>query len=247
MRLRKKEEVKDPARMEDVNSGMAAGLPADWRRWAGLDDSRCLLRGTSCSWSCDGGQGEEEGEEEVAALLFNSSSSSWAGFFSVVSWCAPPVYIFKNIGPGFLAVVSKAAFGEWAFGEWALGEWVLSSGRPRRCVGPEHRRFVAGVRESQHDSRYNVRLMVMASLALVECFATPLGTGAVGLPSILHRGDFCPCREEVNDQGGVCLCGGRIEAWRCAVSLLCQLFSSLIFHLMFKHTLGAQTGLEVEL
>ena len=34
------------------------------------------------------------------------------------SWPAPTlVYIFKNIGPGFLAVVSKVAFGEWAFGE----------------------------------------------------------------------------------------------------------------------------------
>ena len=160
----------------------------------GLDDSRCLLRGTSCSWSCDGGEGEEEGEEEVAALLIDSSSSSWARFFTVVSWPAPPVHIFKNIGPGFFAV-SSAAFGEWAFGEWAFGEWALSGGRPRRCVGPEHRRFVAAVRESQDDSRYNVRLMVMASPALVECFATPLGTRAVGLPSILHRGDFCACRE----------------------------------------------------
>ena len=177
MRWRKEEEVKEQAGMEDVNSGMAACLPvtsgesADWRRWAGLDDSRCLLRGTSCSWSCVGGEGEEEGEEEVAALLFNSSSTSWARFFSVVSWPANPVYIFKNIGPGFLAVVSKAAFGEWAYGEWALG-----GGRPRRCVGSEHRRFVAAVRASHEDSRYNVRLTVMASPALVECFATPWDT-----------------------------------------------------------------------
>ena len=62
-------------------------------------------------------------------------------------------------------------------------------------MGPEHRRFVEAVRESQDDSRHNVILTVMASPALVECFATPLGTHAVGLPSMLHRADFSPCRE----------------------------------------------------
>ena len=132
---------------------------------------RCLLRGTSCSWSCDGGEGEEEGEEEVAAHLFDSTSSFWARFFHrglVV--CTSCVHLQEHRFCRCRCLLSLFLRHSVQGCLRRVGSWRREASKLR---GPLNTDDFVAARESQDDSRHNASLMVVASLAPVACFAKP--------------------------------------------------------------------------
>ena len=130
MRWRKKEDVKEPARMEDVNRRMAAGLPGP-RTGGGERVSTTPVASSAARPAPGRAMEEKEKRREKKKSRRSSSIRLPPPGLAFSLWSRGPhhpVYIFKNIGPGFLALVSKAAFNEWAFGEWALeGAWALNT------------------------------------------------------------------------------------------------------------------------